>query len=193
MEHRWRFTVLLVTLMYFGVSASEPLTESTSHNSSSVSTTKESDTTTYPVVQSQELTTAYSVSEPFNIAKQHSSTTVEVSITNKPPTSCHIRHDTTGKVNVVFLLDQSKSLGDDKFSDTVRPLVRKILEDYYTVRPTATRVAMVLFAGEGTVVMDYISTPGPSQPYQCEMFAENGTFNQLVIKGGEDTGENLIG
>ena len=94
---------------------------------------------------------------------------------------------------MVFLLDRSESLGGKTFNNTVRPMVRQILEDYYTVRPTATRVAMVLFAEEGIVVMDYISTSGPIQPYQCELFAENGTYDQLVIKGGRQSGENLLG
>ena len=149
MEHRLRWTVLImVIMMYFDESASEPLAVST---------------------------------------------IAEVFTTNTPPTSCHLRHDTTGEVNVVFLLDRSRSLGSSEFPDIVRPLVRQILEEYYILRPTATRVAVVLFAEEGTVVIDYISASGPIQPYQCEMFATNGKFDLLVVGGGKHSGENVIG
>ena len=174
MEHRWRWMVLMFTMMPFNakvIYGNSRIGSSTIANPFITTITTPTSTTT----------------------TTRSITTIIAPLTTTTTPICQLLHDTTEKVNVVFLLDRSGSLGGTTFNNTVRPLVRQILENYYTVRPTATRVAVVLFAGKSTVVMDYISTPGSSQPYQCEMFAKNGTFDQLVIKGGEHTGENLIG
>ncbi|XP_066591150.1 sushi, von Willebrand factor type A, EGF and pentraxin domain-containing protein 1-like isoform X2 [Prorops nasuta] len=87
----------------------------------------------------------------------------------------------TELVELVFLVDASDSIGKDNFRSEL-DFVRKLLADF-TVKPSATRVALVAFAGKKNInrVVDQISRPGRNDE-KC--FLLNVQLKNVGYSGG---------
>ncbi|KAI1888389.1 hypothetical protein AGOR_G00184640 [Albula goreensis] len=87
----------------------------------------------------------------------------------------------SGRLDLVFLVDESSSVGAANFLSELR-FVRKLLSDFPVV-PSATRVALVTFSSKTHVLtrVDHISAPRTHQ-HKCSLF--NQEIPAITYRGG---------
>ncbi|XP_055055760.2 sushi, von Willebrand factor type A, EGF and pentraxin domain-containing protein 1 isoform X1 [Misgurnus anguillicaudatus] len=95
--------------------------------------------------------------------------------------SVRLLRERGGRLDLVFLVDESSSVGASNFGSELR-FVRKMLSDF-PVAPEATRVALVTFSSRNHVVtrVDYVSAPKAHQ-HKCSLF--NKEIPAITYRGG---------
>ena len=88
--------------------------------------------------------------------------------------------------DIVLILDTSRSFGKERFNDASR-FFMELLESHALLRKDFTHVSLLTFAGNVTVLYDYVSSG--QQASQCEMF---GAWDSRV-KWNAYEGENIEG
>ncbi len=64
---------------------------------------------------------------------------------------------TSSPKDVIFVLDRSDAVGSANFYVQEKELVRRLIRQYFAVRPTDFNVAIVTFGREATTVLNYTS------------------------------------
>ncbi|XP_061487863.1 sushi, von Willebrand factor type A, EGF and pentraxin domain-containing protein 1 isoform X2 [Rhineura floridana] len=92
--------------------------------------------------------------------------------------------DKSGRLELVFLVDESSSVGQANFLSELR-FVKKLLSDFPVV-PTATRVTIVTFSSKNNVVprVDYISPPARPQQQQHKCALLSREIPAIGYRGG---------
>lgn len=93
-----------------------------------------------------------------------------------------LREEASGRLELVFLVDESSSVGAANFGSELR-FVKKLLSDFPVVA-SATRVALVTFASKSHVVprVDYISPPARPQQHKCALLGRE--IPAIAYRGG---------
>ncbi|XP_014676683.1 PREDICTED: sushi, von Willebrand factor type A, EGF and pentraxin domain-containing protein 1-like [Priapulus caudatus] len=106
-----------------------------------------------------------------------------------------LRHSNDSRVDVVFVVDSSDSVGADNFAHLVG-FVRRTLT-HFRVAPDATRVAVVRVTTQGraSVAVDHVSSSSPSpssssvaDKHQCSLMLDELADVQYVGGGTHTTG-----
>lgn len=93
-----------------------------------------------------------------------------------------LRNTRNQKVDIIFLVDSSSSVGQHNFRDELK-FVKKLLSDF-TVDSNHTRVSLVTFSSRTRVVrqLDYIAGSDRYNKHKCSLLEED--IPKITYRGG---------